>query len=356
MPKSKDTGVNYDQRPFSSGPYKIASYDRGRKLVLVRNRYWKRGTDKVREAKPDRIVVDEGLSQSTIDQRLIADNGADQRAISLYSISPSSLPRILGNSQVKRRLISASGLCTRFLAMNTTKPPFNKLKVRRAMQYAVDKEAYRTAHGGDSVGDIAGTYLPPAMTGGKTTNYYHVPPNGDVGKAKELLKEAGEAGGFRTRLITTSSGQGQAEAEAIQQALAKVGIRVRIDAVASSVYYDTIGDTKKEDPLAFYGWCADFPSPTSFIPPVFDGRNITHKGNTVVSQYNDKGVDGAIDKATKDGTTSKWIAIDRRLMADSPMVPLIYDKLPLLRGSKVTGAFGNPIWEGEFDFATLGVK
>ncbi|NKZ05504.1 ABC transporter substrate-binding protein [Actinomadura latina] len=356
VPKAKDTGVNYDKRPFSSGPYKVESYDRGQKLSLVRNANWSKASDGVRQASPDKIVVEEGLAQTSIDQRLIADQGKDQRAITLYSVAPASMPRILTRPDVKKRFVSATSLCTRFLGLNTTKPPFDDPKIRQAMQYAIDKEAYRTAHGGSGVGDLAGSYLPPAMTGGQAQDVFHTPPTGDPAKAKQLLAAAGKAGGLSINLTTTSTEQGKAEAEAVQQGLARVGVKVRINSVAKSVYYDTIGDIKKEDEMVFYGWCADYPSASSFIPPIFNGRNITPKGNTVVSQMDDKAINDKIEAAVKANDPAQWQALDRELMQLSPMVPLIHDKLPLLHGSKVTGAFGHPIWEGEFDFATIGVK
>ncbi|MER7547282.1 ABC transporter substrate-binding protein [Spirillospora sp. NPDC127506] len=356
VPKAKDTGVNYDKRPFSSGPYKVESYDRGQKLSLVRNTHWSKASDGVRQANPDKIVVEEGLAQPSIDQRLIADQGKDQRAVTLYSVAPASMPRILTRPDVKKRFVSATSLCTRFLGLNTTKPPFDDPKVRQAMQYAIDKEAYRTAHGGSGVGELAGSYLPPAMTGGQAQDVFHAPPTGDPVKAKQLLAAAGKDGGFSIDLTTTSTEQGKAEAEAVQQGLARVGVKVRINSVAKSVYYDTIGDIKKEDEMVFYGWCADYPSASSFIPPIFNGRNITPKGNTVVSQMDDKAINDKIEAAVKANDPAQWQAVDRELMQLSPMVPLIHDKLPLLHGSKVTGAFGHPIWEGEFDFATIGVK
>ncbi|MEV0663531.1 ABC transporter substrate-binding protein [Actinomadura luteofluorescens] len=355
VPKAKDTGVNFDKRPFSSGPYKVESYDRGQRLVLVRNTHWDKAADGVRQANPDKIVVEEGLAQATIDQRLIADQGRDQRAVTLYSVAPASMPRILTRPDVRKRFVSATSLCTRFLAMNTSKPPFDDPKVRQAMQYAIDKEAYRTAHGGSGVGELAGSYLPPAMTGGQAQNVYQAPPNGDAARAKQMLAAAGKGAGFSINLTTTSSELGKSEAEAVQQALARVGVKVRINSVAKSVYYDTIGDTAKEDELVFYGWCADYPSAASFIPPIFDGRNIAPKGNTVVSQLNDKAVNEKIGAAVKGNDPAAWTALDRELMGLSPMVPLIHDKLPLLHGSKVTGTFGHAIWEGEFDFATIGV-
>ncbi|MBO2463523.1 ABC transporter substrate-binding protein [Actinomadura violacea] len=356
VPKAKDSGVDFDKRPFSSGPYRIQTYDRGKRLLLVRNPYWSKATDSVRQARPDRIDVQEGLAQATIDQRLIADQGADQRAITLYSVAASSMARILTRPDIKRRFTSELGLCTRFLAMNTAKPPFNDPRVRQAMQYAVDKDAYRTAHGGSGIGAPAGSYLPPTLMNGQTLDVYHAPPKGDPAKAEQLLTAAGKGAGFSINLTTTSTEQGKAEAEAVQQGLARVRVKVRINPVSNSVYYSTIGDVRKEDELVFYGWCADYPSASSFVQPVFDGNNITPKGNTAVSQLDDKVLNTRIETAVKDGRSADWQGVDQALMQASPMIPLIYDKLPLLRGSKVTGAIGHPIWEGEYDFATIGVK
>ena len=89
-PKSADTGEKYDDKPVSSGPYKIQSYDKGSQLVLVRNENWTKETDDYRRAHPDKIVVKFGLETTVIDQRLIQDSGEDQHALTFGdTIDPS---------------------------------------------------------------------------------------------------------------------------------------------------------------------------------------------------------------------------------------------------------------------------
>jgi ABC-type transport system substrate-binding protein len=123
---------------------------------------------------------------------------------------------------------------------------------------------------------------------------------------------------------------------------------------------DTIGDPKKEDDMVLAGWCADWPSGASFIPPIFDGRTITPKGNQVYSQLNDPAVNSKIDQilAMTDAKAAQaaWGQLDTQIVGLLPGVPMVWDRMPLLRGAKVTGAFGHQIWEGEYDYATLGVK
>jgi len=360
VPKAKDTGVKYDNAVFSSGPYKIEKYDRGKELSLVRNPYWDPATDPIRKAFPDRIDMKQGLSAATIEQRLIADQGPDRRAVAWSDITSASMPRILNDAKVKSRFIAESSICTRMLTFNASKPPFNDLKVRQAVAYGVSRDAYRTAHGGEAMGALATSYLPPSMTGGVQNNAFQAPPGGDVAKAKQLLAEAGKAGGFEIKLTTVTSDAGKAEAEAVQSSLARIGVRVKINAVDKSVFYDTIGTAKSQDELVFDGWCADWPNGASFIPPKFDGRNIQPKGNQVRSQLDDKAVDKRIDEilAMTDPAAAQkaWGGLDTQIVGLMPAIPLVWDKMPLLRGSKVGGAYGHPIWQGEIDYAMVSVK
>lgn len=357
--KAQDTGVNYDNRVFSSGPYKIEKYDRGKELVLVRNPHWDPATDPIRKALPDRIEMKQGLSGATIEQRLIADQGADQRAVAWAGISAASMPRVLNDPNVKARYIAEPSICTRMLAFNTSKVPFDNLKARQAVAYGLSRESYRTAHGGEAVAELASSYMPPALTGGAKNAAFQAPPEGDVAQAKQLLAEAGMAGGFEVTLTTTSSDAGKAEAEAVQSSLARIGVKVRINAVDSSVFYATTGTPAGQDELAFDGWCADWPNGASFIPQKFDGRNIQPKGNTITSQLNDNAVNAKMDEVlalTDPAAAQKaWGELDTQIVRLMPAIPLVWDKMPLLHGSKVSGAFGHPIWQGEIDYATVSV-
>lgn len=359
VPKAKDTGVQYDNAVFSSGPYKIEKYDRGKELILVRNPHWDAATDPIRKALPDRIEMKQGLSAATIEQRLIADQGPDQTAVAWSGLSAASMPRVLSDPKVKARYIAEPSICTRMLAFNTSKAPFDNLKARQAVAFGLSRESYRTAHGGEAVADFASSYMPPSMTAGVKNNAFQAPPDGDVAKAKQLLAEAGKPDGFEITLTTTSSDTGKAEAEAVQSSLARIGVKVKIHTVDASVYYSTIGTPASQDELVFDGWCADWPNGASFIPQKFDGRNIQPKGNQNRSQLNDAAINARVDEilAMTDPIAAQkaWGELDTKVVALMPVIPLVWDKMPLLFGSKVTGAFGHPIWQGEIDYAAVSV-
>ncbi|ROQ35711.1 peptide/nickel transport system substrate-binding protein [Streptomyces sp. PanSC19] len=360
VPPAKDEGPRYDNRPFSSGPYKIESYARDKQLVLVRNTHWDAGTDTVRKAYPDRIVVTMGLKANQIDDRLIASAGADASAVPWGKLRPESTPKVLTEADVKARLLAESTNCTEMVQMHTGRAPFDDVRVRRAVQYALDREALVTASGGPALNDAATALMPGSLfEGGKQPDTLGIPLTGDVAKAKQLLKEAGKPDGLSTA-ITVSNGD-KAVGEAIQQSLGRAGIKVTIETVDPSAFYDTIGDTENRTDLVYTGWCPDYPSGSTFLPFVFDGRYIKEKGNSGNhSLFRDRATMKRMDEiaAMADAARANkaWQTLDGEILAKAPTAPAVIERMPLLLGTNVAGAFGHTSFGGQIDYATVGLK
>ncbi|MDX2294671.1 MULTISPECIES: ABC transporter substrate-binding protein [Streptomyces] len=360
VPPKQDKGPQYDNRPFSSGPYKIETYARDKQLVLVRNTHWDPKTDTVRKAYPDRIVVTMGLKGTQVDDRLIASSGADASAVPWAALRPESTPKVLTKPEVKSRLLAESSTCNEMLQMHTGRAPFDDVRVRRAVQYALDRESIVTAAGGPALTDASTAAMPGALfAGGKQPDTLRIPLAGDPEKAKALLEEAGKADGFATAL-TVSSGD-KAIGEAIQQALGRAGIKVTIETVDPSAFYDTIGDTRNRTDLVYTGWCPDFPSGSTFLPFVFDGRSIKEKGNSGNhSLFRDDATQKRIDEiaAMTDGDAANkaWQELDAQILAKAPVAPGAVKRRPLVLGTNIAGAFGHTSWGGQIDYATVGLK
>ena len=109
--------------------------------------------------------------------------------------------------------------------------------------------------------------------------------------------------------------------------------------------------------LAMMSWQPDYPSASANISPLFDSSQIGN-GNYNVSQYRNAGVDSAIEAAQAEVDQTKaqadWAAIDKRIMTDAPVVPLIYAKQSFLHGSGV-GNFFIPSFPAYPDYMTLTV-
>ena len=97
VPRDKDTRFEYDNRPFASGPYKIATYQRGQRLILVRNEHWDPATDPVRHQYPDTIRFEFGASIVQINERIIASQGPDAAAMTWQVVPPEVLPKVLAD-------------------------------------------------------------------------------------------------------------------------------------------------------------------------------------------------------------------------------------------------------------------
>lgn len=360
VPQARDKGPQYDNRPFSSGPYKVESYARDKQLVLVRNTHWDPKSDAVRKAYPDRIVVTMGLKGNQIDDRLIASSGTDASAVSWAQLRPESISKVLTKAEVKARLLAESSSCTEMVQMHTGRAPFDDPKVRQAVQYALDREAIVTAAGGPAVVDASTAVMPGALfTGGKQPDTLKIPLSGDPEKAKRLLKEAGKADGLSTRL--TVSMNDKRIGEAVQESLGRAGIKVTIETVDPSAFYDTIGDTKNRTDLVYTGWCPDYPSGSTFLPFVFDGRFIKVKGNSGNhSLFKDEATMKRMDEiaAMSDGAQANkaWQELDGQILAKAPVAPGASKRRTLLIGTNVAGAFGHTSWSGQLDYATVGLK
>jgi len=164
----------------------------------------------------------------------------------------------------KIKLVKQEGLNVGYLAMNQNVKPFDNVKVRQAINYAINKEAIVNAvYAG--FGKVAKTPIPPTMWSyNKNVKDYEYNPE----KAKALLKEAGLENGFETDLWAMPvprpyNPNGRKVAEAMQADLAKVGIKAKI------VSYDWVtylAKTKQgEHQMCLLGWTGDNADPDNFL-------------------------------------------------------------------------------------------
>ena len=245
------SGHNFGAEPVGTGPFKFEKWIRDNKITMVRNdSYWMKGLPKLARVEfqivPERAVQVQGLSTGVID--------------AVEFIDPEDLPLFSSNPKVsiKKELTSLIMV----MAMNCSREPLNDLRVRQAVNYAIDKQVVLdVAYGGGKVGS---TFLDTGNAYYTDFSYLY-PYNPE--KAKQLLKAAGAD----TREFTITVPQNYPlhvkAAELIQQMLEKVGMHVKLQLIdwstwLSSVYnggnYDftVIGHTGKLDPdgtLAGYG-------------------------------------------------------------------------------------------------------
>ncbi|HVF21323.1 MAG TPA: ABC transporter substrate-binding protein [Mycobacteriales bacterium] len=354
VPQAKDTKDKYNIKPVATGPYKIESYKPEKEIILVRNDAWDPATDSVRKAYVDRIEITLGVDTADITNRI--ESGEADLSFDT-SVEPQDIARIKGDPTLLENTNEVATGCTRYLSMNTKVAPFDKLEVRQAMQYAVNKETYRTARGGPTAGDFATGMLPPTF-GQDKLDLYPAPPVGDPVKAKELFAKAGYTGG-KILMLATNAGKGLASAQAVQAALKPYGMQVELKQVAPGVFFTELGTPSKNYAMGIAGWCADWPGPSTYIGPLFHGSKIVPNGNKNYSLLDDPEINKLIDEANRtadvDEANEKWFALDKEVMERSPIVPLIQDRQFTIHSARLKNAYVHPAWAHE-DYANIAVQ
>ncbi|MER7723995.1 ABC transporter substrate-binding protein [Streptomyces sp. NPDC096323] len=366
VPKAKDTGTKYEEHPLSSGPYKVVRNEGdGERLVLERNPHWSAATDEERKAYPDRIDVRSGLDSAVINQRLSASQGADAAAVTTdTNLGPAELAKVSGDKKLAARVGTGHFGYTNYIAFNPKVKPFDNPKVREAISYAVDRTSVINAAGGSSLAEAATTFLPNQSSFGYTPyDAFPAGKNGNAAKAKELLKEAGYANGLTVTLTHNNDKNFETSPEiatALQEALKKAGITVKLQGLEDNAYSDTVHNLKSEPGFFLTGWGADWPSGGPFFAPIFDGRQIVKGGyNFNTAQLNDPAVNKEIDEINKltdlSAAAERWGALDKKVGEQALTVPLFHPVYKRLYGESVKNTVISD-WTGVLDISQAAVK
>lgn len=364
VPKAKDDGPGYGRHPVASGPYKVQSHVQDKSLLLVRNPYWSPSLDDQRPACPDRVEGTYGLKASVINRRLMSSAGKDANTITTDTdLSPAELARISSDPDLKRRAVKGEIGETDYIAFNPKIKPFDDIRVREAIAYAVGRRAVVEAAGGSSLARPATTFLPDQVAFGyRPYDYFPAGQDGTVAEAKALLVRSGHRDGLAIRLAyqnTRAGADGPSVATAIQKSLKRVGVAVRLTPESDEGYYGDIGKPAYEPGMFLATWTADWPAGGTFLTPVFDGRQIRQDDNVNAAQLDDPKINAEFDAINEitDPTQARprWGALDAELGRRALIVPLIHPTRTRLVGANVRNAYLDQ-WRGTYDPAMVSVR
>jgi ABC-type transport system substrate-binding protein len=302
------------QHTVSTGPFEVAEYTPRRRVLLVRNPDYC-GTPAWLDTFELKLSVTP-INAIAMIRRGLADGG-------FFEVPSAEFGRLHRDSVWTHQVDVSDGLSTWYVFMNVLVPPFDDVRVRQAVAWAIDRRAVVKAWSGKAM--VAGEFLPSGMPGVRRLGRYLGP---DVARARRLLREAGYPNGFETTYYGFTADPSPREAAIIQQNLADVGIRVRLDLTEAAGYTAFAGDTSNHVPFGYFGWYADYVDPSNFFDTLLNGTRITALHNLNLSMYDEPQVNAAIRHAMAtadpEARARSWTEVDSMVMDAAPVVPTVH--------------------------------
>jgi peptide/nickel transport system substrate-binding protein len=211
------------EKPIGTGSYKFKEWIYGDKLVLEKNEDF---YDK--NERGLKYIIFKNVVEAS-NRAIGLETGEIDIATPISSVDEENI-----KNNPKLQLLTKPSISYTYIGMNMTKAPLNDIRVRKAINYAIDKQAIIDVILNGN-GKIATSPIAPGVFGftDKTKNYEY-----NVEKAKELMKEAGYENGFTTSMLVFSGEANTQTAEIVQAYLKEIGIDLKIEIVEVSAYWD----------------------------------------------------------------------------------------------------------------------
>lgn len=307
VPKDTPSGDQSTAGTASAGPYRVASYSPGNRVDLVANPGYTAGAAGPARSGPDRIQVSIGDGRGA----------ADGAGIDYQQRRPSSdqvRAALDAGVRVQRRVEGT----TYYFFMNTRRPPFDDIRVRRAVNLAIDRQALARAFDGAAV--PTAQVLPPGTPG-----YRRVAVSApDIAAARALVAKAGYTGAPVTIWGPTNE-PAPAVTRQLERTLAQIGLRPQRRLWERSSLLAALADPSVGSQIGYVRWQQDYPDGADWFPQLLSGDAVQAGANRNYSLMADPKLDRLIASASAawDPATraTRWAQVDRAVRARAAWAP-----------------------------------
>ncbi|MEJ5165869.1 MAG: ABC transporter substrate-binding protein [Thermoanaerobaculia bacterium] len=310
-----------------TGPFIFFSWEKGKKIVLKRNpNYWQKPA-KLEEAQFIVLGNHGRIIQAMVNKEIdLAEWVSGENLMDLKKLSYLTVESIMGNS-------------TGFLSINTTKPPFDNPKVRRAIAAAISPVELTKKYFKGTAGAPASSMVPPALF-----SYFSKAPKNNPELSKQLLKEANFKNSREFILLESWAPRPYMPdphniALDIQKSLEAVGIKVKVEKDPEN-YFKRM--EKGEFDLILNGWIADSGDPVEYIEANLHSRAIGHNN---ASFWSNPKFDRLLDECkilTGKELEKKLKEVLTIVDEEVPLVPLFHGPQTALVSKKIKGYIVHP--------------
>lgn len=344
--------------PPATGPYTTASISPGQgsarggyplafgTWTLVRNpRFHEWSADAQPAGYPARIVLQQGE-----DSRQAVNSLERTRRDVLLPVPTSRLSELAAH--YTQQLHSEPLGATFGFVMNTRVAPFDKLAVRRALNYAVDRRQVAGFAGGPLAAQPTCQILPPDLAGYRPYCPYTVSagtsgswsaPN--LLQAQRLVASSGTRGMHITLVVPPADATAPTTKIGgyLTAVLDRLGYHASLRVLSNSIYFKTLGDSRAHIQIGWFTWLQDYPAPLDFLGAVLTCREFVRQSqsNFNDAEFCDPRIDAeigraeALEPAAPGQASEAWSTIDRQITDQAPWLPLYNPRLDIATSSRV---------------------
>jgi peptide/nickel transport system substrate-binding protein len=328
----------------ATGPYEITSYRPGHELRLARNpafHEWSRAAQP--NGFPDAIVWKLGVEPENAVTAI--ERGRADWMLDLDALPANRRAEIA--TRFAAQLHEQPLLATDFFVLNTTVRPFDDLRVRRALNEAVNRRAIVALYGGPDAATPTCQILPPEMGGYRR----YCPYRYDLDHARRLVAASGTRGMtvlvWDTRAPTVAYDEGVA----VVRALRRIGYRAALKVVSEPAFQRTVGRRSTGAQVISGGWGADYPTASDFIELKLSCREFRPNSdfNNNIG-FCDPAIDRRIDRAIAlqvarpQAANRLWARIDHELVDRAVWLPTVTPKTSDFVSRRVGNYQFHPLW------------
>ena len=316
-----------------TGPYMIQSYDPNAALKMVRNPNFKEWSA---DAQPDGFVDDISYEFGLTEEAAvtaISNGDADW----MFDAPPPDRLAEIGTTYEKQVFVHPLTAMW-YAPMNTNLAPFDNVKARQAVSFAIDRDAIVKLFGGANLGQPACQILPPDFPAHVDYCPYSTNPGAkwsapDMEKAKALVQESGTAGQAVT-IISEDTVVSRSIGVYLQDVLTELGYKASVQPISPNLQFTYIQNTNNKVQISISQWFQDYPSPSNFLNILFSCASF-HEGSDAsvnISGFCDEKVDAkmkeALDASIKgpEAALPIWTEVDKLVTDAAPAAVLFTPK------------------------------
>ena len=336
---SKYNSRTIARHPLGTGPFVFDHWTNGQEIVLNRNpEYFDTG-------KPYLDAIDLKFAASASTAVLQLQRGDIDVLGS--NIPSADYVRLSNDPKWKKQIFTAPQVAWFYVFMNVKVKPFDNVKVRQAINYAIDTEKIQKLQYGQAqaLNQIYPVGMPGHVDGAQF--YTH-----DPAKAKQLLAEAGFPNGFSVTFSTHNVDPMPTLAQTIQNDLAQVGIKASIKQMAESPYWNLINRMDANIPIGLTDWYMDYPDPSDWIAALFSKDSAETDGSANASWWWNAEVEKLYQQSlpmeASAARTKLYQQMQQIIMDEAPTAPLFQPIQTTMASAATGGFYTSPIWT--FDF------